>query len=205
MPELGEEEKYYCSLFSRKKYANNWPHPRDKGQLKRFVSTKERLFSKIKQLEVKLGDYQLYDLPVQPESLALYIMPNPRDLKKATYNTIIELTELMRDGKKDINPHSIALNCIQKSVGRKHFVDFDVDYKPFDVQKLDGLINRDCVDILETRGGFHLLVRVEQLEAKYKKTYYKGILELNVDQTGDQMIPVPGCYQGGFMPKFVTL
>ena len=25
----------------------------------------------------------------------------------------------------------------------------------------------------------------------------------NVDQTGDQLLPVPGCIQGGFSPKFI--
>ena len=34
--------------------------------------------------------------------------------------------------------------------------------------------------------------------------WHQRIQELyNVDQSGDQMIPMPGTYQGGFIPKFI--
>ena len=124
-------------------------------------------------------------------------------MKKAAYDSIIELTKLLKADNKSFNPHAEILNCIQRSIGNKIYLDFDIDYKPFDPSRLDPHINRDCVTILETRGGFHLLVELEKIQEEYKSKFYKGIKSLNVDQTGDQLIPIPGCIQGGFVPKFV--
>jgi len=203
LPELAENEKYYCALFSRKKYAENWRLKSDKGQLRRFVTDKERMYNKIKQLEIELGEYKLFGEVVEKNSLALYINPNPRDLLKATYNSIIELTKLLRDEKRSYNPHAEVMSCIQRSVGHKVYMDFDIDYKPFDPNELDQFINRDCVTILETRGGYHILVEVKKIKQEFKSKFYNGIKSLNVDQTGDLLIPIPGCTQGGFVPKFV--
>lgn len=203
LPDLKEHEKYYFALFSRKKYARNTKLKGDKAQLKRFVSSKERIFNKISQLEIKRGNYVLFGEEVEAESLALYINPNPRSLLKATYNSIIELTKLLRDEKRSFNPQAEVMSCIQRSVGSKIFLDFDIDYKPFDPKKLDEFINRDCVDILETRGGYHILVKLKDIKKEFKPKFYNGIKSLNVDQTGDLLIPVPGCTQGGFIPKFI--
>ncbi len=203
LPVLGENEKFYCTLFSRKKYAEDWKMKNDKGQLKRFLTDKERMLDKIRQLEIAQGGYKLYGESVEEQSLALYINPNPRSLLKATYNSIIELTKLLRDDKKSFNPMSELMGCIQRSVGNKVYLDFDIDYKPFDPSKLDPFINRDCVTILETRGGFHVLVEIKKIEEKYKNIFYKGIMTLDVDQTGDQLLPMPGCTQGGYIPKFI--
>ncbi len=203
LPDLKANEKYYCTLFSRKKYSKNSKLKSDKAQLRRFLTDKERMVNKIKQLEIKKNEYVLFGEQIEEESLALYINPNPRSLIKATYDSIIELTKLLRDEKRSYYPHAEVMSCIQRSVGRKIFLDFDIDYKPFDPRKLDEFINRDCVDILETRGGYHILVRVKEIKQKFKSKFYNGIKSLNVDQTGDQLIPVPGCTQGGFIPKFV--
>ena len=173
--------------------------------MKRFLSDKARLYQKIKQLEVPLGAYQLKDIAAPQESLALYINPNPRNLKKATYDGIIKLTQLLKNDNKNFNPHAELLSCIQKTIGRKIYLDFDVDFKDFDFDKLNGIINPSCMDIVETRGGYHLLVRLAEIEKVYKKTFYKNISALGVDQTGDQLLPVPGCVQGGFIPKFIKV
>ena len=203
LPDLGENEKFYCTLLSRKKYAEEWNMKSDKGQLKRFLTNKERMYNKIEQLETKLGTYKLFGEEVEENSLALYINPNPRDLHKASYNGILELTKLLRDQKRSYNPHAEMLSCIQRSVGNKVYLDFDIDYKPFDPSSLKPFINMDCVTILETRGGYHILVEIKKIENEYKSKFYDGIKSLNVDQVGDQLIPIPGCTQGGFVPKFL--
>ena len=203
LPELSENERFYCTLFSRKKYSPGQVKSKDKTQLKRFLSDKKRLYRKIRQLEVAYGAYQHDDQPVPQESLALYINPNPRDLKRATYESIITLTKLLRDEDKAFNPHAEVMGCIQQSSGKKAYLDFDVDTKDFDFSKLAGVINTSALTILETRGGYHLLVALAKLEREYVKTFYQGIVKLGVDQTGDQLLPVPGCTQGGFTPRFV--
>ena len=158
LPELEADEKFYCCLFARKKYCADQIKSNDKTQLKRFLSDKARLYQKIKQLEVPIGAYQLKDIPAPQESLALYINPNPRNLKKATFDGIIKLTQLLKNDNKNFNPHAELLSIIQKTISRKIYLDFDVDFKDFDFDQLKDIINLSCMDIVETRGGYHLLV-----------------------------------------------
>jgi len=205
LPELEANEKYYCCLFARKKYCADQIKSNDKTQLKRFLADKTRLYQKIKQLEVPFGAYQLKDIAAPQESLALYINPNPRNLKKATYDGIIKLTQLLKNDNKNFNPHAELLSIIQKTIGRKIYLDFDVDTKDFDFEKLKDIINLSCMDIVETRGGYHLLVKLSEIDKIYKKTFYQKISAMDVDQTGDQLLPVPGCVQGGFVPRFIEV
>lgn len=205
LPELKEGEKFFCCLFSRKKYCEDQIKSNEKTQLKRFLSDKKSLYERIKQLEVPIGAYPLKEIDAPQQSLALYINPNPRGLIRATYDGIIRLTELLKNGNKNFNPHSELMSCIQKTAGRKIYLDFDVDTKDFDFEKLKSIINLSCMDIVETRGGYHLLVRLAEIEPVYKKSFYQNIMKLGVDQTGDQLLPVPGCVQGGFVPRFKQL
>ncbi|MCE7994576.1 MAG: hypothetical protein HEP71_21535 [Roseivirga sp.] len=205
LPVLKPHEKFYACLFSRKKYAGDLIKGNDKSQIKRFLSDKDRLFDKIRQLEVAVGTYKLKHSDVPQESLALYINPNPRDLKKATYDGIIRLTELLKSDSPNHNPHAELLNCIQKSSGKKVYLDFDIDTKDFDFDKLRAVINTNCLTIVETHGGYHLLVKVEDVQPEFRKSFYNDIHTMGVDQTGDQLLPVPGCTQGGFTPRFVEL
>ncbi len=203
LPDLEPDEKYYGTLFARKKYAPHSDLKTDKSKIKRFVTKKEHLYDKLRQLEVKEGTYKISDRPAPQESLAVYLNPNPRNLRQAAFEGIIQLTKLLKDGKKNFDPQSEMLTVIHNTVGRKIYLDFDIDYKPFDPSQLDPFINRDAVEILETRGGFHLLVNLKKIAPKYKSTFYKGMLSLNVDQTGDQLLPIPGCTQGNFIPHFL--
>lgn len=218
LPDLKPTEKYYMCLFARSKYTkdsegkNGIAHIKsDKAQLKRFVSDKIRMYDKIKQLEVEIGSYKQKDIPIPQEALALYITPNPRDLWKATFNSVIKLTQCIRDDNKLNNPHQEVLSEIQRTKGTRHFIDFDLDLKEkndssFIVLKevLKQHINLDAVDILETRGGYHILVNIKKVSFEFRNKFYQGIASLaDIDQTGDQMIPVPGTYQGGFTPNFL--
>lgn len=204
LPELEPHEKFYCSLFARKKYALEGVRSSDKANLKRFLASKEQLIQKIHQLEVPLGAYELKDGPAPQESLAFYINPNPRNMHKAMYDGIIRFTKILEQGHRHLNPHAEIMSCLQRNVSRKVFLDFDIDDKAFDLTQLNGLINSDAVDILETRGGFHILVILSKVEERYKKTFFNAIRTLGVDQVGDQLLPVPGCVQGGFTPRFIN-
>lgn len=220
LPELKPTERYYMCLFARSKYTrdeqgvNGIPHIKsDKAQLKRFISDKERMFQKIKQLEIEEGCYWQKDIPIPQSALALYITVNPRDMWKATANSLVKLAECMRDQNTLGNPHQEVLSEIQRTKGTTHYVDFDLDYKDGDdtteitlIETVRQHVNLDAVTFLSTRGGYHILVNPSKVTPEFKNKFYKGISSIaNVDQTGDNMIPVPGCMQGGFVPHFISI
>jgi hypothetical protein len=203
LPELQKNETYYVCLFARNKYAPELKG--DKAQLKRFTSTKEYLFDKIKQLECEVGSYKVKAVTVPQEALALYITPNPRDLEKASKNALIRFAELITRPYNGYNPHQEVMTEIQKAASRKVYFDLDFDNVALDVtlEKLESLINMDCVKIVKTRGGFHLLIELGKLDKAFEKSWYKNLGSLEgCDVRGDNLLPVVGCSQGGFVPLF---
>lgn len=210
LPELKENETFYCCLFARKKYSQELVHSSDKTQLKRFTANQSNIFAKVKQLECELGSYRLKDREVPQDALALYMNPNPRDLIKASYAGIKDLADALQNKAIGFNPHQQVMSCIQRAKGTKYFVDFDFDVANKSAFKtipdeIAAILNRNSFDILETRGGFHVLVHVQKIAPEFRPSWYQKMKALsnNLDQVGDQLLPVPGCTQGGFCPKFI--
>lgn len=219
LPELQENECYYLCLFARSKYAKNedgsnkFPHIKtDKAQLKRFVaSDKQWLIHKIKQLEVKVGAYKTKDgMDIPQESLALYISPNPRSQVGGMFTLMKKLIDIQQCKGMNYNIHTEALSAIQKSCSRKVYFDMDLDCENAEDlirEKLDpSKINKDCVHILKTRGGAHLLIELDKVAIEFRKSWYQYMTSnFEIDIRGDNMIPVPGTYQGGFTPELLPL
>lgn len=208
LPNLERGEIFYVCLFARKKYATEKSKlSSDKAQLKRFTSDKDRLFDKIKQLECELNSYTIKGNSVPQEALALYINPNPRSLKKAAKNALIKLAELITQDYNGYNPHQEVMSEIQKAAGRRIFFDLDFDnIEPISIiPKVNEMINMDCVNVLKTRGGFHLLIELAKISKQYEKNWHKNITALEgLDIRGDNLIPIPGCTQGEFTPHFIS-
>ena len=127
LPQLQETEKYYLSLFARRKYSA--VVTTDKANLKRFATDKKRMLEKVRQLECAEGTYIAKEVAVPSDALALYISVNPRCAVKASFQTIIALTESLQHDHQNLNPHSEAMTQLHKSPSRKTFVVFDVDRK----------------------------------------------------------------------------
>ena len=201
LPELRPGEQFYGALFARKKYDSTGTITSDKGQLKRFVSTKEFLVQKIWQLECRVGSYSFNGRPVPQEALALYIMPNPRSFKGALTKSLVDIAKLISNGDFERNPKQMVMTNLQKSASRKVVLDFDFDNMVYSPHYFD-FINEDCLTVLSTRGGFHVLVELKKIDPSIKSTWYKKMVEVGCDVRGDNLIPVPGCVQGGYTPYF---
>jgi hypothetical protein len=206
LPDLQRHETFYVSLLARNKYCQNRSDlSADKAQLKRFTSSKEFLFDKIQQLECALGSYKQNGKPIPPESLAIYINPNPRDMEKATKNSLIHFAELITHPYAGYNPHQEVLSELQRCCSRKVYFDLDFDHVEPDeiLQEIPDSINRDCLHVLKTRGGFHLMVELAKIEKQFEKSWYAKLTSLEgCDIKGDNLIPIPGCTQGEFVPHF---
>jgi hypothetical protein len=209
LPDLQKHETYYVSLFARNKYSKNTAHLKaDKAQLKRFTSNKEALFDKIKQLECEFGAYKLQGLPIPQEALAVYITPNPRDMFKATKNSLVKFAQLITQDYTGYNPHQEVMSELQQACSRKVY--FDLDFDNVTIQEIlphiTPFINLNCLHFLQTRGGFHLLIELAKLEKQYEKTWYQKLTTLQgCDVRGDNLIPMVGCTQGEFVPHFVKI
>jgi len=213
LPDLKDGEKYYCTLFARKKYDTFNILKADKNQLKRFVSDKEHLLHKIKQLEVEYGAYTFDGKPIPQETLALYITPNPRSTHKAALATMSDMLNKIKKGELINNPHSISLNNLQTESSRRYFFDIDVDVNPGFILDIDTLCSwLDTIiskyTIVKTRGGYHILVHLDELNPQQRKTWYNQIANyksdtFNVMMNSDNLLPVPGCTQGGYTPTLI--
>lgn len=222
LPDLGEYEKFYICLFARKKYDDALQSTSsDKMQLKRDLVNKEHIIQKLKQWEVEEGLYTLKDTAATQQSLAVYIAPNPRCMIKAQGDLVKRLVDAMVIGNHFKNPKAEAISSAQKSKAYNFVVDFDIDDKTVDLSKMGNILLSQDYKILETRGGYHILVDClnaskhnslvhepssEVFKERYPLDWHSRIrATFPIDQHGDQMIPIPGCTQGNFIPKFIEI
>lgn len=200
LPELEVGECYYVVLFARKKYHSSAKN--DKSQCRRFTATsKEWLIKKIKQLEIPLGTYTNKDgSAVDNSALALYITVNLRSFMGAQRLLLKKLADTITANSEHANPSALAMSSIQKAKSRTIYVDFDFD--GVELHEID--LNKDAYEIIQTRGGYHILVNPVKVDDKYKKTWYNNIKDLaGCDVKGDNLIPVPGCIQGDFCLRLI--
>lgn len=205
LPTEKEDEVYYVCLMARSKYATKpvvgWNTKSDEKQLARFLTTKDRLIEKLMKLEVEEGVYMRRGEAIPQETLAAYITTNPRNMRKGSIDLMHTLVDSMAQGTH-LNPVETALTAVHKARGTRYVTDFDFDgddSKPSDLMQY---INPSAVTIVSTRGGFHALVRPDLVHHDFKNTWHKNISAMpGVDGTGDKMLPIPGTFQGGAIPR----
>ena len=219
LPELNHDETFYLCLFARSKYCKGLAHIKsDKAQLKRFTSNKERMLNKIMQLECPIGSYTAKEvggdkIPVPQEALSLYITINPRSFSLATKKSLHKLVDLISQPYNGFHPYQEVMSEIQKAKSKTRFVSFDFDLEKdnFNHSYFETIVNKEAINIVETRGGFHVVIETDKVKEEFRKTWYK---EMRIylssdsedhDNAGDIMLPVIGTYQGGFTPKFLSL
>lgn len=203
LPDLDRGEVYYIGLLARRKYCReeNLGAMKAESEIRRLVATKENLFSKISELECRRGAYN-----VPEESLAVYITPNPRSQEKALHALLIRTAEAVSRNHRVENVVSLAMSELHKARGKRRFVSFDFDGPlPYD---LGTCVNIDAVDVVKTRGGWHVLVRPADVVPELRDSWWRSISQLpgRDSRAGDDMLPVPGCCQGeGFTPHLLSM
>ena len=210
LPDTEPDECFYVCLLARDKWIRgSGDKISSQIQLKRFTSTKDRLVEKIRQLECPLGAYRDRDKPVPQDALGLYITPNPRSFRRAGLALIREIaTHIERE--TGFNPHQSALSCIQQTASRKLYFDLDIDLEGGETtDQALALVRKalyeDCLHPVITRGGLHCLIELSKVAKSFEKTWYKAIadqkeLKTMFTMNGDNLLPVPGCVQGDFVP-----
>ncbi len=216
LPELTVDETYYVCLFARSKYCKDIAHINtDKAQLKRFTSNRSRLIDKIRQLECPMHSYKQKENLVPQEALAIYINPNPRCNLKAARNGLVRLAQLIAGENHGYNMHQEMISEVQKAKSRMVYMDFDFDVDKTELTAngiytgLETAINPEAINLLESRGGYHVLVEISKVHYEFKNKWYNGVKAVqqlhssDVLNKGDNMMPIPGCTQGNFIPKFI--
>jgi hypothetical protein len=206
LPELKPSEGYYFQLFGRKKYLESGTIQSGQQSLSRFVCRKHRIKEKIRQLEIPLGYYKNREVELPQECLCLYICPNPRCHEKAAKNLLRELANKITKKYEDYNTYQLAMTELHRAKSRTVFVDFDYDGIEYDVyrEKINSVLNTDSFRVLKTRGGFHVLVMPDKVDSDKRNKWHNELVSLGADVVGDSLIPVPFCFQGGFVPYFLV-
>lgn len=204
LPDCESHEQFYVALFIRKKYCPDVSYINsDHNQCKRFVSRKDYLFDKIRQLECTLGAFKLKGKYIPQQALALYILPNPRDMYKAAFSSISQLAKNIQLQGKQVNPYHTVMTEIHRTPSTKRCVTFDIDEKNDKIlQECLEIVDHQC-DATETRGGYHVHVHRDKIAKIADQKGWYNALKKRADVTGDCMTPVVGCCQGDFTPKFV--
>lgn len=207
LPDLAMHERFFIAFQARKKY-NQSLSSRDKTQLKRTQCYKHQIVQKIRQMECALGGFLTREGDIIPEdAMVMYITPNPRDLKKATFKVVKQLLDRVETDNY-FNPYADAMSAVHSTKGRSYFVHFDVDSDTDiddKVNQVVGTVGKDAVIVIKTRGGFHVLVVVNEVKTAIKNWYTELQNILQCDQHGDIMCPIPGCIQGDFVPYLYYL
>lgn len=223
LPDLEDDECYYLHLQARKKYGKGLGITDKIQNLKRLTATKNTLYQKVKQLECPYGSYTTKQGdPIPNEVLTLYITVNPRNLYNALFSSAKSFVDMIQkkhtDKKMKVNPHIEAMSQIHKSKSRTCFVHFDIDHPTGEetdedspksgltTEHINAIINQvvgsEAFSIVETRGGCHVLIDPEKVVSERRDWHREIRAKIDCDQTGDMMLPVVGCTQGGFVPHF---
>lgn len=198
-------ENYYIFLQNRKKYGAN------KDILKsRDILKKEDILNKLTEYVTINSDH---------ESSVNYIKINKCFSKYAISDFIKEMTEELVENKnpakidKSIN---ILKSCFHNCKSKRTFIDIDFDIPKvnYDLVKsfTDELTNNNVTYyIIETRGGYHVLILVKTIKYNWTTTLEKvNVAARNILTDKFEIVlnkhctvPIPGTYQGGFLVKML--
>lgn len=152
---------------------------------------------------------------INPSSAVKAIQQFKRDLAEAEDNVMRKI--LLNGGTPnayDFDFFKLAKakldNAYQRNTSRKVFLDIDIDVKDEEVlQKIITPLIENKAQFLtiETRGGFHVMVKSQSIDGNYiyknidiarKLAYEKYGKEIEIEFNPNAMVPVPGTLHGFF-------
>jgi hypothetical protein len=216
-------------------------------QLSHFIVTSrhapEQFLRQLMCLESPVGSYvvesaeegKLGEIPVPVGSTAVYMSLNPKNMLTGWNLTVGQVNDFYRSVVErnfggtnlDVSKlESVFRSNVHKSTAEKIYVDLDVDTKEetqlCQVKDILRPIVAAIDAIIETRGGYHVVLRKAGIKAHHKalyefskkatfpgtardgKTVTKHWFSL-ASEDGDAQVPVPGTLQGGFKVRFVDV
>jgi len=209
-----ETDRYYFVLLARPKYDTTKKVKHTGQSIKRGFATKDMLLQKLRQLEMRKDSVLTKGEQIPSECLALYLMPSPRDILKASVSLMEEMAKTMGHRIMDPSfalpdPVKLARDALHTSRTRTSAVttfDFDLDKGMALAGWKDKLLGTapEATTVIETRGGYHIQVQPALVAEENKKTWHRAFQALSPGSTaGDLLSPVPGCCQGGFIPEVI--
>lgn len=228
LPALKNDEVYFFSLSARNKYLT--PGEREFYNLGRTEMFGRTIVKE--QTDFHFGMKKLYSnldykttnngKQIPLKCLVTYANINPSSMVKA-YNLLqtemnkemFEINQALLHG----NPPNFKgikllerklLNCIQKSRGRRYFIDIDMDgisdalRVSFETQ-LDSSI---IFHTIKTQGGYHIIIKSDTIPNGFNLgklvTQFHNMVKMDGGEVifnKNQMVPVPGTMQNGTLVK----
>ncbi len=236
LPPLTNTEVYFVSLSARNKLLSEeekleYSLGRTEMFERKTIREKDwnKFYRSILKYETNEGAYTGRNgKPLPKKCTILYININPSDMVKAyqefdtrvrenIYNMISNKGSNLSYFKKIDRE---LMNAIQRNKGTKHYIDIDFDLP----DKVDGAYHPllynfiVCLQernqkffVVETRGGFHVLLSRETLNFNFNKdieyinevakSHYRNGEKFEICRNVNDMIPLPGTLQGVYPVK----
>lgn len=226
------KEAYFISTGFRKKYLTEEQRSQYKGD---FDMVDSNILADLNFTKLKSIIYRFYPsneqgylssnlLPLPTSAQAVYCKINPSDSVKATEILMNKITDIQfrnlrghcKSIKEFFSIRRAATNSYQLTTSKKGWFDFDIDIEDNDkikaikliidfINQTDFIPSKDPKYIVDTHGGFHVLILVRNMnpytiEEGFRTTLKdNGIAFKEIKNNTSTMIPVPGTLQGGHL------
>lgn len=100
-------------------------------------------------------------------------------------------------------PRQEIMNIIQTSPIKDKFHVFDIDSTDEEQMfRLRDMLDGRC-NIIRTRGGYHFIINPSELKDQFVPKDWYNQMKAVADVSGDALVPIPGTFQGGFIPRLI--
>jgi len=213
--DLGRGEVIIFQLIARRKYWDALKRPQ-LSLAKKIAHSRRNFLMKL--LSVAESSYYTEELKQIPkEALALYIVPFKRNLITAVKSTVNDLVDSL-SGLIDAKNLSLKEEAFGRIHKANQFLFSNLSkqssYPCFlvDIDKKDYSLFKEVISLfpeefivlsLETRGGYHILIKKDETTYRIISSELKKLKEVEV-KNKNYSIPIAGTLQGGFPVRIIN-